>query len=86
MTATRCGKMMTPRIQALRDEYFARECGSCFERARAVTRSYKATEGEPVVLRRAKAFREILTTVPIYIRKGELLVGSRSSELSKRTT
>ena len=86
MAATRCGKMMTPRIQALRDEYFAQEFGWCFERAWAVTRSYKETEGEPMVLRRAKAFREVLTTVPIYIRKDELLVGSRSSVLCKRTT
>ena len=86
MAATRNGRKMTPRIQALRDEYFAQEYGWCFERAYAVTRSYKKTEGEPAVLRRAKAFYEIVTTVPLYIREGELLVGSRSSVLCKRTT
>ncbi len=86
MPKTRCGREMTPRIRALREEYFATEYGWCFERARAVTRSYQATEGESPVLRRAKAFYEVLTTVPLYLRPGELLVGSRSSALCKRTT
>ncbi len=86
MVKTRCGLEMTPRIQALREEYFSSPFGSCFERAYAVTRSYRKTEGESIVLRRAKAFYEVLTTVPIYIRSGELLVGSRSSKLCKRAT
>lgn len=86
MAMTRCGREMTPRIRALREEYFATPFGWCFARARAVTRSYRATEGESAVLRRAKALYEVLTTVPLYIRPGELLVGSRSSALCKRTT
>ncbi len=86
MEKTRCGLDMTPRIRALREEYFAAPFGCCFERAYAVTRSYRKTEGESAVLRRAKAFHEILTTVPIYIRPGELLVGSRSSSLCSHTT
>ncbi|MBQ6678694.1 MAG: hypothetical protein IJM76_01610 [Lachnospiraceae bacterium] len=85
MAATRCGRTMTPRIQALREDYFAREYGTCYARALAVTRSYRQTEGEPAVLRRAKAFYETVTTVPLYIREGELLVGSRSSEPGRRT-
>lgn len=86
MANTRCGRGMTPRIEKLREEYFASSFGTCYERAMAVTRSYKATEGEAVVLRRAKAFYEVLTTVPIYLRPDELLVGSRSSGLCLRTT
>ena len=48
------------------------------ESARAVllTESYKETENEPMVIRRAKAFEHILTNIPIVIRDLELIVGS----------
>lgn len=48
------------------------------ESARAVllTQSYRATEGQPIMLRRAKAFAHILDNLPIVIRDGELIVGS----------
>ena len=48
------------------------------ESARAVliTESYKATENEPMVIRRAKAFEHILKNIPIIIRDEELIVGS----------
>lgn len=45
-------------------------------RARLITESYKMTEGEPIVMRRAKAFAHILDNIPIIIRKNELIVGS----------
>lgn len=48
------------------------------ESARAVllTQSYKATESEPLIIRRAKAFENILKNIPIIIRDGELIAGS----------
>ncbi|MCU6747041.1 glycyl radical protein [Faecalicatena acetigenes] len=48
------------------------------EAARAVllTQSYKETENEPVIIRRAKAFAHILEHIPIVIRDRELIVGS----------
>lgn len=48
------------------------------ESARAIllTESYKATENEPIVIRRAKAFEHILKNIPIIIRDEELIVGS----------
>ncbi len=48
------------------------------ESARAVliTESYRQTEQEPIVIRRAKAFRHILEHIPIIIRDLELIVGS----------
>ncbi len=48
------------------------------ESARAVliTESYKQTEHEPIVIRRAKAFRHILEHIPIIVRDMELIVGS----------
>ncbi len=45
-------------------------------RAVLLTESYKATEGEPTNIRRAKAFRHILENIPIVIRDNELVVGS----------
>ena len=45
-------------------------------RAKLITESYKATEGEPIVTRRAEAFAHILRNIPIIIRDNELIVGS----------
>jgi len=45
-------------------------------RACLLTQSYMATEGEPMVTRRAKAFVNILDNIPIIIRDEELIVGS----------
>jgi benzylsuccinate synthase len=44
-------------------------------RSRCYTKVWKETEGQPVVIRRAKAFAKYLETVPIFIRPGELIVG-----------
>ena len=54
------------------------------ESARAVliTESYKQTENEPMIIRRAKAFQHILENIPITISDLELVVGS--STLSPR--
>lgn len=48
------------------------------ESARAVliTESYRQTEQEPMIIRRAKAFQHILENIPIIIRDLELIVGS----------
>ena len=45
-------------------------------RAVLVTESYKQTENEPLMIRRAKAFEHILENIPIIIREDELIVGS----------
>lgn len=46
------------------------------DRGVLITESYRETEGEPVITRRAKAFRHILENIPIVIRPEELIVGS----------
>ncbi len=46
------------------------------DRAVLLTESYKATEGEPIITRRAKAFAHILEHIPITIRDNELIVGA----------
>jgi len=46
------------------------------DRAVLLTESYRQTEGEPIITRRAKAFAHILENIPITIREDELIVGS----------
>ena len=45
------------------------------DRAVLLTESYRETEGEPIIMRRAKAFAHILAHIPITIREEELVVG-----------
>ena len=46
------------------------------ERSRLLTDSYKMTEGEPWVIRRAKALEHILLNMTVYIQDWELIVGN----------
>jgi pyruvate formate-lyase/glycerol dehydratase family glycyl radical enzyme len=69
------------RIQRLKDDLFATESEWCFERARLVTESYKATVGQPPALRRARALYHVFDRMPIFIRPDELIVGQRASVL-----
>lgn len=50
------------------------------DRAILLTESYRQTEGEPMVTRRAKAFVHILDNIPITIREDELIVGSATKK------
>lgn len=65
----------TPRVERLRDAYLRLKPVIDIERARILTRSMKATEGEPMVIRRAKAFADIVRGMPIHIVPDELFVG-----------
>ena len=48
----------------------------CVERALAFTRSHRRTEGLPLIVRRAKAFREVCESIPVIIFDHELVVGT----------
>ena len=50
------------------------------QRSRLITASYKETEGEPMVLRRAKALDKILSHMDIYIQDWERIVGNNVSQ------
>jgi len=52
----------------------------CLERGYWMTESYKETEGEPPVIRRAKALKKILEEMTIGIEDGELIVGKATSK------
>ncbi|WP_264876506.1 glycyl radical protein [Vibrio agarivorans] len=70
----------TNRVESLRNQIL--DAVPCIETARAmsITASYKETEGQPAIIRRAKAFERILLELPVVIRDGELVVGSATIE------
>jgi len=72
--STRCDK--TERIDRLKEALFAKMPEIESARAKLITESYKQTEGQPMVIRRALAFKHILENIPIIIRDDELIVGS----------
>lgn len=68
------------RIIALREQILSATPRIETERSIAITASFKETEGQPTVIRRAKAFEHILGELPVVIRDGELIVGSATVE------
>lgn len=66
----------TERITKLVDNLYAKMPEIESARAVLITESYKQTENEPMIIRRAKAFQHILENIPIVIRDLELIVGS----------
>lgn len=51
----------------------------CLERARIMTRIFKATTGEPMCMRRAKALAALLYSMTLFTRENELIVGCFAS-------
>lgn len=66
----------SPRIPLLVEALYKQMPQIEADRAVLLTESYRSTEGEPIITRRAKAFRHILERIPITIRDHELIVGS----------
>lgn len=67
---------MFPRIDFLRRQFFANRPSVCLEAALAKTRIFRETEGEALILRRAKSFRETCRTKTVTIQPQELIVGN----------
>ncbi|MDK2822018.1 MAG: hypothetical protein PWQ67_2686 [Clostridia bacterium] len=74
---------VTARINKLKRKVVSTPKAICAERAFLVTESYKETEGEPMIIRRAKAFQKVLNEMSIYIGEGELIVGNHASSCNK---
>lgn len=68
------------RCQRLRNRVISAKSHICIERARLVTQAYKETEGDHILIRRAKAFDKILKEMSVYILEDELIVGHQSSK------
>lgn len=56
-----------------------RKASICSERAVLYTESFRQTEGEPYVVRKAKAFAHTLRHMSIYIEKDSLIFGNQAS-------
>ncbi|MEL7649627.1 MAG: formate C-acetyltransferase/glycerol dehydratase family glycyl radical enzyme [Sedimentibacter sp.] len=68
--------MITERIEHARQNYISSKPAISYERARIWTQSHMNTEGEPVPIRRAKAFRDTCRQLEVKIFDGEIIVGS----------
>ncbi len=72
---------MNTRIEQLRNGLFENFPGICPERAVIFTESMKKSEGQPIVKRRAQSFYDVLDSMTIFVRDGELLVGNQASSV-----
>lgn len=68
------------RIRRLRAATLTRPA-VCTERARIWTASFRATEGQPAALRRARAFSDLLDQMTVRIYPDELVVGRPTSQV-----
>lgn len=68
--------MSSNRIEGFKKSYIDAKPSISIKRAVAFTASHKNTEGEPVIIRRAKAFLEVCKSIPVTIFDNELIVGS----------
>ncbi|MBN2062363.1 MAG: formate C-acetyltransferase [Deltaproteobacteria bacterium] len=71
--------MSSKRIQKMMEGLRVEKYPMCIEKVRLITESYRQTEGEPEILRRAKAIAHTLSNITIFIRDGELIVGNGAS-------
>ena len=71
---------MTSRIELLRERMLKSKPSVCIERAKYYTESMKQTEGEPMIIRQAKALAHVLENIPVNIFPGELIVGTMVSK------
>lgn len=68
------------RIHRLQQRMEKRTASICSERAVLITESFRKTEGEDYVLRKAKAYKHILENMTIYIEKDSLIFGNQASQ------
>lgn len=67
------------RIMRMQSKMNARIPTVCHERAEIITEVFRQTEGEPIVIRRAKALASILKKMSIYIETDSLIIGNQAS-------
>ena len=57
---------------------YHRQATLCAERAEIYTRVFQETENESMILRKAKAFKETLENMTVYIEPDSLIVGNQA--------
>jgi formate C-acetyltransferase len=75
------GGMGYPRVQRVRQDLLDAIPSICHERAILITESYRETEGQPYVLRKARALEKILANMSIFIEEDQLIVGNQASRV-----
>ena len=70
----------TPRVERIKERFLTITPEICVERAKLLTESYKETEAEPMVIRRAKALENVLSKMTIFIQEDELIVGNQATK------
>lgn len=76
---TIAGLPKSMRIESLKKKMLDEPRYVSIEQARIITEVYKATEGEPACIRRAKALKAALERIEIRIEPEELIVGNRTA-------
>jgi len=69
---------LSPRIKKLKDRVLDTHRRISLDRSLYYLKSYSETEGEPVILRRARALETILENIPIAVGEDELIIGGRT--------
>lgn len=69
---------MNDRIKKLRSELMEQKPYVDGERCRIFTESMKQTDGLPIIIRRAQSFYEVLDSMTVWVKPGELIVGNQS--------
>lgn len=67
------------RIGKLTSRMYQREAKICSERALIYTQSFKDNHDEPMIIKKAKAFKETLEKMTIYIEPDSLILGNQAS-------
>lgn len=70
----------TDRIEKMLAYVNSIHAGICIERARYYTESYKRTESQPQIIRRAIALEHTLENMSLYLLPGSLLMGNQASK------
>ncbi len=67
------------RIARLQTKMNLEEATLCSERAKIITASFKQSEGQSMVIRKAQALKDILSEMSIYHEKDSLILGNQAS-------
>ena len=84
MIDTTQGMAQPERARFLKERFLSRRPSICLEGALAKTRAFRETEGEALIVRRAKGFRRHCETKTIAIDPRELIVGHPGCRVAQR--
>lgn len=68
------------RIAKLKNDALMIEQEVCVQRARYLTQAYRQTQDMPMILRRAKALKNVLENMTVFIENGQLIAGHQAGK------